>query len=151
MNRHWINSKDSPTGGGYYFFKSYKIYRAYRQYLQEQIHKFDWEQSFTGQFLSSGFKQTLPFDEELRPTDNWFGCSKYHPDFVLEKDNKMVHLSLQGIGMLYCINEAIEKYPDLVKTCSIKFIHLQINNETIYKDFTGNLPPKELIKDFINQ
>lgn len=37
--KYWINPKQLPMTGYYYYFKSFKVYWAYRWFIAEQIDK----------------------------------------------------------------------------------------------------------------
>lgn len=154
----WIMSTDSKTGEGYYrWFNTFKVYFAYEKYLTEQLYKRDMEASFTGQFLKSGFEtfgiafnynppSTGIYKKSISPTNNWFGTSKMEPDTIFIKDDIEMVMSLQGIATPYN-----EKYKELFENCSCKYIRIKKNNDVLYEDWTGNLPPKELVDSFITK
>lgn len=140
-----------------YWFKSFKVYWAFRAYESEQTHKRDMEKSFTGQFLYAGFdsfslgldKEKMRFcmvKDQIQPKLNWFGVSTYSPCWVLMKGNKSLTMSLQGVLAPYN-----DKYSDLFNSRSVKYIKLQDGDNVIYEDWTGQLPSKEIVNHFINE
>lgn len=149
--KFWINSK------GYYNFKSFKVYWAYRQLMREELYELDNALSFSGQFLKEGFKTygigfrnnknpNFEFAEkQIRSNENWFGTSLYEPDTIFLKDDKELVMSLQGISTPYN-----SKYKELFDSCSIKYIRLKHKDKVIYENWTGNLPDKETVKQFLN-
>ena len=79
------------------------------------------------------------------PNNNWFGVSVYEPDLLLVKDEKTIHLSLQGVSSKW-----VEKYEHLFQTGSIKYICFRKNDSIEYEDWTGVLPTNEFIQNFLN-
>lgn len=147
--RYWISGK------GYYDFNNYKIYKSYKEHTFEELKRFDFEQSFTGQFLKEGFETfSVSFDsskpqfnihkKEINPTINWFGTSVYEPDTYFVKNDKVLLMSLQGITTPYN-----PKYDELFNSSSIKYIKMYTKDNVIYEDWTGNLPSKEIVKEFL--
>ncbi len=149
MKNTWgyhIMSYDTKDGNGYrYEFRNFKVFLAYEDYTMQQLHKYDFEQSFTGQFLNAGFESS---QKDLRPTINWHGVSVYHPDLILSRGEKQVILSLQGC-LTRIDNEIYKRYENLIKDCALKYIRLQDKDDAIYEDWTGNLPPKEMVSEFL--
>lgn len=162
---HWIDSWDSPTGnGGYHTFRSWKIYKAYREYGREYMDHFDFNMSFTGQFLKAGFetygyymsairtedglynniKNSVWAKKNITPTLNWHGTSVYAPDTLFIKGNKSMLMSIQGCSVPYN-----KDYDELFRNRAVKYIVLYDGDDKIYEDWTGNLPPKELVSKFI--
>ena len=138
--RHWVNNK------GYYEFKTFKVYWAYKEMVAEELHEYDFNESFTGQFLKGGFKGNRDFN----PTENWFGVSVYNPDLILTRGTKEVWLSLQGL-LVPGGQEIYDMYKTLFDNMAIKYILFKDGNKKIYEDFTGNLPNKELVNKFVNE
>lgn len=79
------------------------------------------------------------------PKNNWHGFSKYNPDGLFQKGNKIAIFSLNGVGTPYN-----EKYKELFNTMSCKYIKLKDGNKTIFETWTGELPRKETINSFMN-
>ena len=136
-----LTDNDWGKVGRNHIFKSFKVFYANEKRNIELLYKRDREGSFTGQFLKAGFSSGYP----ISPTSNWFGVSVYSPDMILKKDNKKVHLSLQGMAMPMPYGEDDGVW-DLVKQCKCKYIGLFIDDKPIYQNWTGNLPPKELVE-----
>ena len=91
---------------------------------------------FITEALSKGFKSR----KEYSPKDNWFGVSVYHPDLVLEKDNKKIILSLQGT-----LSKWNDAYKELFDTGSVKYICLKENDKIIYENWTGIFPDNNFL------
>lgn len=139
-------------------FKSFKVYLAAQEWVYEQVRIYDFEQSFTGQFLKAGFEsylagfiQTPPHTlcsiGNLNPRANWHGVSVYEPDWILKKGDLEIVMSLQG---MISPRGYDKKIMDGFKNGTIKYIGL-FNGETIiYQDWFGNLPSKEIVKVFLN-
>lgn len=153
---YWVNKEGRPMTGKYHWFGSFKVYLAYRQLIAEELSKFDFEQSFTGQFLKAGFEtygiglspsrgKMFLYKKQISPTINWFGTSVYEPDTYFVKGDRRLLMSLNGVETPHN-----ERYIDLLKTCSCKYIKMEIGDKTIYEDWTGNLPSKEIVKEFLN-
>lgn len=153
--RHYANGK-------YHEFRSWKVYSSYRERIREDLYFNDYNNSFTGQFLSSGFetfglvlmakqmgdeltniKGFKWFKKDLDPTDNWHGTSTYKPDTMFTRGDRTLIMSLQGHATPYN-----NEYKELFKTCSIKYICMKIGGQKIYEDWTGNLPNKEIVDKF---
>ena len=149
--------------GVHYLFNTFKVYFANERRNVELLHKRDFEESFTGQFLKAGFetygvvfvngdndlklnpKRFKLYKKSISPTTNWFGTSLYEPDTIFVKDEIQMVMSLGGVEAPYN-----EKYKQLFDQKSIKYIRIQKKNKTLYEDWTGNLPPKELINELFN-
>lgn len=104
--------------------------------------------------INNGFKafglkfngeKFIPYKKEIRSNENWFGTSLYEPDTIFLKDDKELVMSLQGISTPYN-----SKYKELFDSCSIKYIRLKHKDKVIYENWTGNLPDKETVKQFLN-
>lgn len=154
--RYWINKEGKPFTGGYYEFKSFKVYMSYREYVAKELHRKAFNESFTGQFLKAGFDTfgiglsikppgLFIAPKQINPMNNWFGTSLYEPDTIFIKGNKEMIMSIQGIG-----SEWNEKYKELFESVSIRYIKLIDNDKVIYENWTGELPPKEIVKEFLN-
>ena len=154
--KYWVNKEGKPMTGKYHYFKSLKVWKAFKETEFEQIRKFDFEQSFTGQFLKEGYETfgiALSFDgkgnklykKQINPTCNWFGISVYEPDTYFIKDDKVMLMSLQGFATPYN-----GSYQELFKNGAIKYIRMQVKDKILYETWTGNLPSKEIVKQFIN-
>jgi len=100
----------------------------------------------TNELIDNGFTVSVAGskDNDFRPNNNWFGLSLYHPDVRLNKNDIEVKMSLQGISCPYN-----EKYYDLFKSRAVKYIRVKRGDLVLYEDWTGNLPPKELIESII--
>lgn len=152
------NGKLQGFGTKKYEFKIFKIYWSYREWIREEIKRKDFEESFTGQFIKSGFEVYKSFfdqskclygfvkDKSFSPTLNWFGVSLYSPDRIFLKKEKKITMSLQGMIIPYN-----ERYDDLFKTKSCRYIKIQDGETILYEDWTGNLPDQELINNFLNK
>lgn len=151
----WSYYINNNGNGRNYQFKNVKIYLAYRDWVGENIYYNDFNKSFTGQFLSSGFDvykmgitniPSIGIEKysNFNPINNWFGVSKYTPDVMFVKDDKTITMSLNGLATPYN-----EKYKELFETCSIKYIKVKQGDKILYEDWTGNLPSKELINSIL--
>ena len=143
------------VGNRYHFFKSFKVYSAYKSMEAEEIKYKDFNESFTGQFLKSGFEtfgiafnESKPefnvYNKKINPSVNWFGTSIQSPDTIFKKDDVELLMSLQGWLAPYN-----EKYDTLFTECSVKYICVKKSGQKLYEDWTGNLPSKELINTLI--
>ena len=160
MYKFWVNKEGKPFTGSYYMFKTFKVYNAYKERLNQDQHNKDFNESFTGQFLKAGFEilgvnfidgtATEPpkgfflYKKKISPTTNWFGISLMEPDTIFLKGNKEMVMSLNGVESPYN-----PKFHELFKSKSIRYICMKKDNDIIYEDWTGNLPPKELVDEFI--
>lgn len=150
---YYINDFTRPLQDSFwskkYWFKNFNVYMAHRNYERAKIAKMDFEQSFTGQFLVNGFTVYAPefgwhLDRSFNPTLNWFGVSIYSPDRLFLKGDKSMIMSLQGHIVPYN-----DKYATLFEDKAIRYIKISNGDKIIYEDWTGNLPDKELIKEFL--
>lgn len=140
--RYWIDGGKSMNGY-FYSFNSYKVYSAYKQYGAEEIRRKDYNESFTGKFLSEGFTPST----KINPINNWFGVSLYNPDLIMKKGSKEIVLSLQGVSMPMPNDEKDIKLAEL---CECKYIHLKDGNKYVYRTWAGILPSEKIINNFIN-
>jgi len=69
--RHWINGK------GYYSFKSFKVYWAYREHLTELFTSTFKPSGFELFLIDNGFKQTVGKPKEFSTYDN---CGRGYTD-----------------------------------------------------------------------
>jgi uncharacterized HAD superfamily protein len=143
---YFIKDFKSVNNTTQYWFKSFKVYLAYREMIKEQIHKYAFEQSFTGQFLVNGFVPTM--QKKINPTNNWFGISTYHPDEIFVNGKKKVIMSLQGI--LCDINPCDTHMMGVAKNMGLKYIKMQNGNDIVYENYYGQLPSKEIVQSFLN-
>lgn len=105
--------------------------------------------NFVAEAIANGFK---PNQEKFNPHDNWFGVSVYHPDLKLIKGNKMIQLSLHGIGMnLPTDDDMYEKvmFSEVAKKSGLKYIGFFYKNKPVYEDWFGNIPNEQFINKFI--
>lgn len=82
------------------------------------------------------------------PNDNWFGVCTYYPDVILKKDNKKIHLSLQGFSMPQP-NPVTDEWLNVAKSMGCKYLALVQDGKILYETYYGNLPDEQFIKDFI--
>ena len=145
--KFWINGK------GFYHFKNFNIYWAYRELIRNDLEYTDNNKSFSGEFLKNGYETIglsftgnnfKPYVKIIQPKNNWFGTSIMEPDTVFVKGNKEMIMSLQGFLAPYN-----NSYKELFDNCSIRYICLKDNDVKIYEDWTGNIPSKEVITNFI--
>lgn len=109
----------------------------------------------TSELISSGFEVFYVRTEnrkflkkDFNPKNNWFGLSLYEPEGYFVRGDKSVLMSLQGVSIP--VNKDIyDKYNDLFNKRSIRYICLKDKGQVLYEDYTGNLPPKELVNEFI--
>lgn len=133
--RYWV------WGKGYYNFKTFKVYWAYREYLTEQMEV----TNFIGKAISMGFK---PTNKDFNSQSNWFGVSKQHPDALLcrQEDSKIIRLSLNGIGMPF---PSTDKAMELANEGGCKYLCFTENDEELYSNFFGEIPDEEFITNFL--
>ncbi len=111
----------------------------------------DYEKNFIDIALDNGFQKISPFTKKPAPhksRDNWFGVSVYDPAARFEKGNKEIRLSLQSH---FWGRIMPEKYiPAAQKSIRfIKYITLVDAGIFMYESWIGEVPPKELIQEFI--
>lgn len=117
--------------------------RNYPQYYVQTYEEANW----IHRALYKGFK--IVGNDEINPYHNWFGCSLYSPDRVLQKDKKFIKLSLQGI--VTRVNYQVsEKYKELFENRAIRYLVFIDNEKIVYETWTGELPSNDFIEDFIN-
>lgn len=151
-----LTDNDWQKVGTYHTFKTFKVFFANEQRNIKLLYKRDFEESFTGQFLKAGFEtfgvsfkernspSFNPYPKPISPTTNWFGTSIMEPDTIFIKDDKEMVMSLQGVETPFN-----KKYEQLFDQGAIKYICIKNRGEKMYEDWTGNLPPKELITEFL--
>ena len=98
--------------------------------------------------LNNNF-EFFPYEKhDWDPKENYHGASLYSPDVILQKNDKEVVISLQGVSTRdWDYNN--ENLKSLSKNCKMRYICFKIKNEILFETWSGETPPEEIINKFI--
>ena len=142
--RYWLIGADK-----YYLFKNFRVYLAYREYVNEYLHDIDYNSSFIGKFFKSGFPNEnlcCSSKKPIYPKNNWFGVSVYNPDLVIKKGTKILIMSLQRFLTPL---EGFIKHKELSKNMGLRYVCMREAENVVYETYTGEIPSDEILNNFL--
>lgn len=85
--------------------------------------------------------------KEYNTSTGWFGLTMDHPDAWFRKEDNELQLSLQGVQT----PGNWSGHEVLMQNRAVRYICLKFGEQKIYESFSGEVPPDEIVSQFIGE